>query len=112
MVDDDVGHDVNEGGQLLKFVPTPESGIDPCVVDGIKSRIGTVYRIVERQQMDGPEEFRERTGQRSTQSSDTPSSEPIDVSSELDFVFHMRSEGQSMPQGTTFIQSIVLWISA
>src|ERR1700730_10862026 len=105
MIDDDIGHDVNAGGQLLQFVPAPESGIDLCVVDGIKSRIGAVYRIVERQQMDGPEESRERTGQQGTQRSDTASSEPIDVSSELDFVFHRRSNDQSISHGNTFVQS-------
>ena len=88
MIDDQIRHYWSSGRDRLHVGPGSESRIDPRVVDRIESRVGSVDRIEEGQQVNAGERAFEGAVQEWHQVGKRPTRQPIHIRDELRLVGH------------------------
>ena len=88
MVDDQVRHDFDILPQCLDILPTSQTGVDPAMVNRVKTRIDAVNGIIEWQDVNTTKQTRKGSFEHLMQRTNIAPSQTICIRDELDSVFH------------------------
>ena len=104
VVDDDVGHHVDVLRQFTDALPVAQTGIDLGVVNRVKTRVGPIDFVKERQQVNPAKNPLQGAAQEFAQFIQRLTAKTVDISDQLNLVFHFLNWDRYQKEGA-IIQS-------